>query len=332
MKNKHKIMTNQNKQFTLPMMNNRRLYSTYIPAEYLTIFKRYQTLTKETIHRAPHLGLILASTKFQPPYPSVNEVELLSSATMDLLIQGCYPRLLVGKYAKFTILFRMQKKEPFVEDEFSFSLGPAIPLTHQDGMLLPENEVYSHIYNQIIKYGELYDGDLVVELTVRGYTEGGMKLDKDLEAPHSEETRLVRLYNCKNDKLLNIDPINSIQIRNRNRKYSSHITRLKPSNTKLKGMIVADTETLLVNNNHKPYAAGLMVVRPDQELDASMIDTYFSEDYTELENSFEKRSQKVLIDLLNRIQTIIAKKKRVLFKQFTFITSLDSMEFYCLST
>ena len=57
--------------------------------------------------------------------------------------------------------------------------------------------------------------------------------------------------------------------------------------------MVADTETILINNVHKPYAAGLMMVRPGEEINNHiMIDTYFSEDYSIIMDSFEDRSTK----------------------------------------
>lgn len=74
--------------------------------------------------------------------------------------------------------------------------------------------------------------------------------------------------------------------------------------------MVADTETILINNVHKPYAAGLMMVRPGEEINKNiMIDTYFSEDYSYIMDSFEDRSTKVLYDLVLRIFTIVRQEQ-----------------------
>ncbi|GAB2213565.1 hypothetical protein Droror1_Dr00017875, partial [Drosera rotundifolia] len=67
---------------------------------------------------------------------------------------------------------------------------------------------------------------------------------------------------------------------------------LKPCCTELKPFIVADTETLLIDNVHKPYAAGLLMVRPGEEINKIMIDTYFSENYSIILDSFEERNTK----------------------------------------
>ncbi len=50
--------------------------------------------------------------------------------------------------------------------------------------------------------------------------------------------------------------------------------------------MVADTETILIDNVHKPYAAGLLMVRPGEQINDIMIDTYFSEDYSLILDSF----------------------------------------------
>lgn len=48
-----------------------------------------------------------------------------------------------------------------------------------------------------------------------------------------------------------------------------------------------------------------MIVRPGEQINNLMIDTYFSEDYSIILDSFEERSNKVLVDLVNRIDTIV---------------------------
>lgn len=51
-----------------------------------------------------------------------------------------------------------------------------------------------------------------------------------------------------------------------------------------------------------PYAAGVMVVYPDDNLSKSGIDTYFSEDYSPLlYDSFEKRSTQLLNYFIHRV-------------------------------
>lgn len=56
--------------------------------------------------------------------------------------------------------------------------------------------------------------------------------------------------------------------------------------------MVADIEIILIDDVHKPYAAGLLMVRPGKQISPIMIDTYFSEEYTIILDSFEERKKR----------------------------------------
>jgi DNA polymerase type B, organellar and viral len=60
---------------------------------------------------------------------------------------------------------------------------------------------------------------------------------------------------------------------------------------------------VILNNVHVPYAAGLLVVHPGNDVAAKdgHIYNYFSEDYSMIIPSFEERSTKMLVDFLERI-------------------------------
>ncbi|KAL0307813.1 UNVERIFIED_CONTAM: DNA polymerase [Sesamum angustifolium] len=107
--------------------------------------------------------------------------------------------------------------------------------------------------------------------------------------------KLEELSSIMNPELREIKPIPTKEIRYHKSSYPTHITALKPCHTKLKPFIVADIETLLIDDVHKPYAAGLLVVYPGKQIpDIMIIDTYFSEDYSIILNSFEERSRNML--------------------------------------
>src|SRR5437667_6388687 len=129
------------------------------------------------------------------------------------------------------------------------------------------NEIYTHISNLILKYAELHDGESIVRLMIRVYMDGNKK-DRE---PISSEERESTLSSIIQDRLSEIDPITARVISNRKRSYPRDIKGLKPRRTKLKQFIVADTETLMENNQHKVYAAGLLLVRPGQQINPIMI-------------------------------------------------------------
>ena len=288
-------------------MHKMMAYTTDSATTGVLLNRLYQRIERTT-HQDPHPGLIIASHHFFEPYPLVNEIDLLCLATMDLLIQFAYPSL--SGYGKFTISFTMMRS---YGEEFTFTLCSAIPLTYQDCKLIPMSEVYAHISRDIMKYAEIYDGDYIVRLMIRVYMDG-KKMDRPALSSEERDSTLSSIIQAG---LSEIEQITAREIRNRKRCYPSHITELKPSRTELKPFIVADTETILIDNVHKPYAAGLLMVRPGEQINDIMIDTYFSEDYSIILESFEERSTKVLYDLVLRISTIVRQEKSTLTIYFS---------------
>jgi len=159
---------NMMKEYTVFTIKNEMNKRTTDSAIVMKVLNRMYQKIEHTTLRDPHPGLIIALHDFKEPYPLVNETDLLSLATMDLLIQFAYPSL--SGYGKFTISFTMRRS---YGEEITFTLGPAIPLTNEDGKhILPKSEVYNHIYNCIKKYIEIYEGDSIIRLMIRVYLEG----------------------------------------------------------------------------------------------------------------------------------------------------------------
>lgn len=201
--------------YTIKMMKDKM--KAYSVTTSLLLNRLYQKIERTT-HHDPHPGLIIASHYFSEPYPLVNEIDLLSLATMDLLIQFVYPSL--SGYGKFTISLTF--KRSYGED-ISFTLGSAIPLTYQDCKLIPMREVYAHIYRYINKYEEIYDGDYIVQLMIRVYMDGKKK-DRPVL---SEEERDSLLSSIIQGGLSEIEPITAREIRYRKRshptQHSNHV-------------------------------------------------------------------------------------------------------------
>nr|QHB79550.1 DNA polymerase [Sesuvium portulacastrum] len=157
--------------------------------------------------------------------------------------------------------------------------------------------------------------------------------------PISLEERESTLSSIIQSGLSEIDHIKCRKIRNRKSKHPSHITALNSSSEKLKPFIVGDIETLLIDNVHTPYAAGLMLVRPGEEIKKLLIDSYFSEDYSIIFDSektlnsdllkrqerFKKKSTKVLYDLVKKISILVRKEKSALNIDFHNLSSFDGI-------
>ena len=96
-------------------------------------------------------------------------------------------------------------------------------------------------------------------------------------------------------------------LRSTSREYSNYIkVPRKSGKIKLKPFLVADTETIIIDNSHHvPYAVGLMVVYPGIQVRRDSLTTYFSEDYSSsVFPTFEGRSTQMLKSFIFRVATI----------------------------
>lgn len=110
--------------------------------------------------------------------------------------------------------------------------------------------------------------------------------------------------------------------------YPNHVHALEPTSKERRPFIVANTETVIINNVHVPYTAGFLVVKPGEDVGAKpdySIETYFSEDHIFVIPELEERSNRMLFDFLERLHWLLLKLR---FEWFTSITSHDSMVFY----
>lgn len=257
-----------------------------------------------------HPGLMSCAIHFKKDkYPVASDVELLSLEVMMLLIEYAYPA--INGYSKFTIAPTIRTSS----GDISFTAGPAISLTCSDGNLLPESEVYAHILRAFAKIAEIYDATEITSISIRIYTEK-KKDEKDRTHVSIEDISIKLSSLMQADKIEIIEPRTARKIKNKMRSYPpGHITAVKQSSTdtEMQPFLVADTETILIDDVHKPYAAGLLKVMPGEDLSSKdkCIETYFSEDYTIILSSFEERSTKVLFDLIERISTIVKKDKSI---------------------
>lgn len=117
------------------------------------------------------------------------------------------------------------------------------------------------------------------------------------------------------------------------RRYPDHVTALKPTSKERRPFLVADTETVLINNVHVPYAAGFLAVKPGEDVGAKpdySTETYFSEDYMGLIPSFEARSNRMLFDFLERLVVVASKRKirTVYFHNFSRFDGILLMKYY----
>lgn len=323
MLNKRSTTTKHNNTMTIslltPLFHNvtsPKGLNVFYSTETSSLNKLFSDVISETTVLDPHPGLIIATHKFSgsPCYPCIDEIGLLSLATMDLLNQYAYPSL--SGYAKFTISLTI--RQPYGE-EIRFTIGTSIPLTTNKDQLIPKASIFHYLNECFIRNAEAYIGSSIIDLMIRVYTE--QKLD--IRPSVSNDDRYLLLRSIMSEGARSSEPIPESSIRkiqHKKRNYSSgYITALKRENLGRKPFIVADLETVLIMKKdekdgkekvlHIPYAGGVMLVRPGHDVQEGLIHTNFSEDYKIFIESFEKRSNKMLFDLVNKIISIVKKEK-----------------------
>jgi len=172
-------------------------------------------------------------------------------------------------------------------------------LTYEDDSLIPKYEVYANIINLITQYKEIYEGEYIDNITIRVYFE---EINKNPCMPSKEEVEsILASILLFQSGLSDIEPIKGKKIQHSKKSYPSYITTIKSCSKKRKSFLVGDIETIEIDNVHKPYAAGLMMVRPNKVINKNvLIDTFFSEDNIFID-SFDYRSTQVLHDLIIKI-------------------------------
>ncbi|KAF9603635.1 hypothetical protein IFM89_037148 [Coptis chinensis] len=117
--------------------------------------------------------------------------------------------------------------------------------------------------------------------------------------------------------------------------YPTHIPALKASNKERRAFIVADTETILINDVHVPYAAGFLVVNPGDDVSIKPdyeLESYFSEDTLFFIPEFEDRSNQMLFYFLERLAMVALKEKigNVYFHNFSRFDGIIYLQYYAL--
>nr|KUM49076.1 DNA polymerase [Picea glauca] len=119
----------------------------------------------------------------------------------------------------------------------------------------------------VAQKAEEYNKEVLSGLSVRMYMEGMQ--DKDVTLTYEEiDTKIWELINANiGDGDGDAEPQEVPAMGGSKRRYPDHVTALKPKGKDRQPFIVADTETVLVNDVHVPYAAGFLFVYPGKELE-----------------------------------------------------------------
>nr|AVP27553.1 hypothetical protein [Helianthus annuus] len=79
-------------------------------------------------------------------------------------------------------------------EEITYTLGSAIPLTSNDGALLPKNEIYARVKEAFLKNAELYNGSCLVQVIIRAYMDQVEKQDRPELKVSDRYQELLSIY------------------------------------------------------------------------------------------------------------------------------------------
>ena len=173
--------------------------------------------------------------------------------------------------------------------------------------------VYALIEQLVRMKAEEYEGADLYSVFIRIYYIDEIQ-DSAVPIISDDEEIARKIWECIDCKA-EVIPREARTIGHRKRRYSKHITALKPKISQRQPFIVADTETVIQNTTHVPYAVGFLVVRPGDDLSSetgNIIETYFSEDYPDIVfETFEERSNKMLFDFIERLAVVVRKNTSI---------------------
>jgi len=290
-----KISYDINNSFKTIQNSFKKFYSSI---NYYSYWDRLLNGIDSVISKNCYPGNIYASTSFIEPYPRINEFEILILAFIQLLEQYAYN--IDSKYVKFTMGYKMCL--PTVS-EVSFILGKAIPLCDLNGNRLPKKKIYDKIEELVRLYGEKYEDAVIKGIFINIYYESNESI-KSLDFPNIPASDMVeRIINVMDTNIISCCNLPEVKsLRYKQSRIPSKISALKGNNQlESRPFIVADIETILVNNVHVPYAIGYLVVMPGDDLTSKRIETLFSENYITFYLDFAERSKKMLFHKIGKM-------------------------------
>lgn len=279
-------------------MQNMRNYNVY--------WSRLLSLIEFERWKVLYDGLFYLEIFFRNPYVQAIECEILSLAIMRLLMK--YVSNIDAGYIKLTIGLNMK----IHSGEVTLTIGKSIPLFDESGKLLSKKDVYGMIMQLLMENAEKQNKALIKSVFIRVYHTCDYSLRYHEFPIMEDKDLLIKIVDVLNLGIGCVEQ-QSVKVLRRGRKNSSkYITAIKPKIKKKRPFLVADTETLLLNHVHMPYAMGYLVVSPGDDVGSKTnddINLYFSESHLPFYESFEKRSERMIYEFLNSLEEEVNNKK-----------------------
>ena len=238
-------------------------------------------------------GSIISETYFKEDYyPLIVDYEILGLAVMRLLLKDVYS--IKSNYIKFTIGYIMVTPV----GDISYTIGNAIPLFNLNKKLINKINIFKMIYEKIVLTGEKYKTSLIKCVFIRVYyihneTIKEIKLNNDISNNDIREI-IIKVLDSTVSYSETPEMLSLINVK---KKYSKFVKAHKQKQIELRPFIVADIETVLLDDIQTPYAAGFLVVNSGDDISLKIdydIYTSFSEYHSLFISDFKERSERML--------------------------------------
>lgn len=274
----------------------------------------------------PYVGLRIAEVGFKAPYLQCADYEMIVLVVLQLLMKYAYN--IEFKKGRFTIGYVMK----IPTGDVAFTLGTAIELKDKSGNAA-HKDVYAKILKLCIQKAEKYDKALLSGIFIRVYLSDMQEKEVPLSSEEMDAI-ILQLMNAGIDGCGEPREPQEVEAMGRkSRRYPNHVPALKPTTKERRPFIVADTETVLINNVHVPYAAGFIALRPGEDIGVYSdyaFETYFSEDDIIHIPEFEDRSDRMLFDFLEHLAILADRTniRTVYFHNFSRFDGILLMKYY----
>lgn len=276
-------------------------YSTY--SNLIGYWKRLQSSIELQKWSIPFTGSLFASTSFKEPYPIFSEFEVLSLAYMQLI--ELYPSRIDSGYIKFTLGMNVKFS---MSSLVQYTLGPAIAFCDSDGNRVHKKLIFEKILQLVRKHGEEYKDAVIHGVFIHVYY---LESSSRLDFPYIPD--LFQLICQSLDS--NVDgsnlPNEVLSLLFKKARIPTQISSSKSlSGSRARSFIVADIETILVNNTHQAHACGFLLVTPGDVLTfLPRVHTFFSEDLPDIYPTFVERSERMMFDFCSNVELTVKKYK-----------------------
>ena len=273
--------------------------------DYYSYWNILEGVTESVKYRVRYHGNIYVYTNFIHK-PCLSYCEMLILAFIRML--EVYAYQIRSSYVKVTLGYTVRLPN---KTEFSYTLGPSIPLFDLSGALIQRRMVYDQIERQVREHSEQYEKALVMGVFMNIYYE---KRDSpsEIEFPDIPIERFKEhIRRAMNSEILSEEYPEAASLLTKPSRIPSNIKALKGNEIKeRRPFIVADIETVMLDGVQVPYAAGYLSVKPGDDLTtlpSYSINTFFSEDHISMYSDFEERSKSMFYQFCSNMESCVQK-------------------------